>query len=727
MANNTIYIKKTAVAGRAPNTSNIGQGELAVNMTDQKLFSTNGSVVFEIGANLTSSMVGNSTANVTSNTSMLRIANSTASANLTPDSLTIGTSTVNSTVIQAATLAANGNVTLGTQANKATVTYTTNTARTYTLPDAGANASFVMTEGSQTIPGAKTFSGGIGVREGSPTGSSTAVFTYTLGHGNTNRYGLYNTLIIDNSSGDLTADRTAQGVYSVVDTSIQNSLAFTHTLRAVYGVARTTTTGGNSIDGEGFIYGGDFSVNHQSTDATYNKIQQARGVSGVVQTSGSTAYLNLAYGVYSSINPTNATSTINSGYLFFGTVGTGTGTFNNRWGVYINSPINNYFNGGLQVGGSAVGSTSSAGLGVGVAPSGTSGTISMNGNLTGVANLVMGTQANKATITYATNTVRTYTLPDAGADASFVMSEGTQTINGAKTFSNNVAMSANLAVDTDALFVDGTNSRVGIGNTIPRSKLHVYGAGQTTAAITDAGSQDAFLRVSDSGSVGGSGGGIIFASLQSDDTGAVGMAAIKGLLASGNDNTTGDLAFSTRNATTDTALTERMRLTANGNFGIGNTAPTERLHIQGSIRVANAYVDAANSKGTAGQVLTSNSTHAYWAAVGAATNLVLTGSVTEDIFAITDGASVNLDPTNGSIQTWTLGATRTPGQANWSAGQGITLMVDDGSAYSITWTTLGVVWKSDGGVAPTLNTTGYTVIALWKVGTTIYGARVGNA
>jgi hypothetical protein len=57
----------------------------------------------------------------------------------------------------------------------------------------------------------------------------------------------------------------------------------------------------------------------------------------------------------------------------------------------------------------------------------------------------------------------------------------------------------------------------------------------------------------------------------------------------------------------------------------------------------------------------------------------------------------------------------------------MTLLIDDGSAFTITWTTLAVVWKTDGGSAPTLNTTGVTVIGLWKVGTVIYGARVGDA
>ena len=108
------------------------------------------------------------------------------------------------------------------------------------------------------------------------------------------------------------------------------------------------------------------------------------------------------------------------------------------------------------------------------------------------------------------------------------------------------------------------------------------------------------------------------------------------------------------------------------------------------------------------------------------TNKTLT-SYTETVFTVVDGVTVNLDPNNGPIQTWTLGASRTPGQVNWAAGQSITLMIDDGTAYTVNWSTLAVVWKTNAGVAPTLATIGFTVIVLWKVGTTIYGARVGDA
>jgi hypothetical protein len=97
--------------------------------------------------------------------------------------------------------------------------------------------------------------------------------------------------------------------------------------------------------------------------------------------------------------------------------------------------------------------------------------------------------------------------------------------------------------------------------------------------------------------------------------------------------------------------------------------------------------------------------------------------INETVFTITDGASVDLNPANGTVQLWTLGANRTPTATSFAAGQSMTLMVDDGTARTITWTTIGVVWV--GGSAPTLPTSGYGVIELWKVSTTIYGAYVG--
>ena len=46
----TIKIKRSGVANKTPTTADIATGELAINYKDQKLFSSNGTAVFQIGA-----------------------------------------------------------------------------------------------------------------------------------------------------------------------------------------------------------------------------------------------------------------------------------------------------------------------------------------------------------------------------------------------------------------------------------------------------------------------------------------------------------------------------------------------------------------------------------------------------------------------------------------------------------------------------------------------------
>jgi len=96
--------------------------------------------------------------------------------------------------------------------------------------------------------------------------------------------------------------------------------------------------------------------------------------------------------------------------------------------------------------------------------------------------------------------------------------------------------------------------------------------------------------------------------------------------------------------------------------------------------------------------------------------------LTETVYTITDGAAFEIDPANGTIQTITLTASRTPAATNFASGQFVILRIADGTAYTITWTTIGVVWA--GGVAPTLAATGYTHVVLWKNGSTVYGSAL---
>jgi hypothetical protein len=68
-----------------------------------------------------------------------------------------------------------GNVVIGTQTNRATLSYTTNTSRNYSIPDAGSNASFVMTSGDQSLAGITTIS----------SNGSTA-YNFIIAHANAN-------------------------------------------------------------------------------------------------------------------------------------------------------------------------------------------------------------------------------------------------------------------------------------------------------------------------------------------------------------------------------------------------------------------------------------------------------------------------------------------------------------------------------------------------------------
>ena len=63
---NKFQVKRTSISGRTPNTTNSGNthyidtGELAINLADGKMFSSNGTAYFEVGANLSNlSVTGN--------------------------------------------------------------------------------------------------------------------------------------------------------------------------------------------------------------------------------------------------------------------------------------------------------------------------------------------------------------------------------------------------------------------------------------------------------------------------------------------------------------------------------------------------------------------------------------------------------------------------------------------------------------------------------------------
>ena len=65
MAVNKIQVKRTSISGRTPNTTNVANGsfidagELAINMADGVLYSSDGTNLITVGANVISSAIGN--------------------------------------------------------------------------------------------------------------------------------------------------------------------------------------------------------------------------------------------------------------------------------------------------------------------------------------------------------------------------------------------------------------------------------------------------------------------------------------------------------------------------------------------------------------------------------------------------------------------------------------------------------------------------------------------
>jgi len=98
------------------------------------------------------------------------------------------------------------------------------------------------------------------------------------------------------------------------------------------------------------------------------------------------------------------------------------------------------------------------------------------------------------------------------------------------------------------------------------------------------------------------------------------------------------------------------------------------------------------------------------------------GKYTETVYALS-GSTPDLDASNGTIQTHTLTANTTYTESLVS-GQSITLMIDGQGTYTATYPS-GIIWVNNAGTAPPLSSVGYTVVSLFKVGSTLYGGTIG--
>ncbi|MDB2650137.1 tail fiber domain-containing protein, partial [Porticoccaceae bacterium] len=142
-----------------------------------------------------------------------------------------------------------------------------------------------------------------------------------------------------------------------------------------------------------------------------------------------------------------------------------------------------------------------------------------------------------------------------------------------------------LTVDTNTLYVDSTNDRVGIGTASPDQKLQVDGnirLGDTATGVDD--DEDYGLKT---------GGSLTLHANDSGNNTAYTALAFDVGNASGSQAASSKIQFRVNN-------TERMRIDSSGNVGIGTSSPDGKLDIEGDFETTKALV-LTNTKG-AGKV-----------------------------------------------------------------------------------------------------------------------------
>jgi hypothetical protein len=141
----------------------------------------------------------------------------------------------------------------------------------------------------------------------------------------------------------------------------------------------------------------------------------------------------------------------------------------------------------------------------------------------------------------------------------------------AASIAGTLAVSGNATFDTNTLFVDSANNRVGVGTTAPNTTLSVVtsGAESTISPIVTA---------------------------QTSTVTYGGLYAVR----DGAGDQRG-LVLQTYEA--NVGLAEKVRITSTGNVGIGTTAPASKLHVQsGALQVSGNSIDTVISYSTVGIV-----------------------------------------------------------------------------------------------------------------------------
>ena len=621
MATNLIQIKRTSVAGRAANSTTLtNPGELALNMTDGIMYSTNGTSVFEIGANNTNQRVsGTLTVNAISANGGVGTAGQVLSSNGT-SAYWATSSTLNAQQsVYTYTLAANTTVITGADDTAATlsyvaglenvfingvrqisgVDYNTTNATAITLVDTALTGEVVQVVAwtgsiNSTNVNAQfawtnthSFSNTVTLAAISANGSLGTAGQVLHSNGTATYWA-----VDDNAGGTVTSIATANGLSG-------GTITTTGTLGVVTGSTLTVNTTGIHVNTTNLSIAtsqltGDVALGTNTSGNYVATISNANGISGSSSAEGGTPTIGVVTGSTLTVNTTgihvNSALSLTDLTLSGNLTVSGTRT-------YVNTTT-------LDVGDNII--TLNADLGA-AAPTQNAGIEIMRGTSANVQ--FMWDETNDR---WSTNgqPIAVSSLVAAGAASGITtLAAGNTTITGFANVSTTLQVGTNTATFGTAAYLVA-NGNVGIGTSSPAAPLHVsstninsYGALVASAiGVTRVGNGARGALVDF-----GVGSGLFsnwYYNSSLDKAAAAGYSPRIDLW-----ETDGSIRFlgSTSVAADATiAWSERMRIDASGNVGIANTAPTHRLSVGGTVAAGNTTITGfinATSTGTFGTTL----------------------------------------------------------------------------------------------------------------------------
>jgi hypothetical protein len=180
----------------------------------------------------------------------------------------------------------------------------------------------------------------------------------------------------------------------------------------------------------------------------------------------------------------------------------------------------------------------------------------------------------------------------------------------------------------------------------------------------------------------------------------------------------GDFPTLNQNTTGTASNVTGVVLGVNGGTGVNNSGKT--ITIGGNLTTSGAFASTFTMTNTTSVTFPTTGTLSTLLGTETLSNKTLL-SYKETVVALS-GTTPSIGTINGTIQTWTMTGNSTPTSALVD-GESVTLMINDGTNFTINWNTVAVTWL--GGVAPVLSTTGLTVIVLWKASGIVYGSLIG--